>query len=64
MRQFLIGVRKKNVNPFATFIKEEKEQVAMKFDIHADAPFDIKQDIDDFYYSYQFFINVVFRCGN
>ncbi|KAK8813854.1 hypothetical protein WA556_000425 [Blastocystis sp. ATCC 50177/Nand II] len=29
----------------------------MRIDIHADAPFDIKQDIDDFYYSYQHFLN-------
>lgn len=30
----------------------------MRIDIHAEAPFDIKQDIDDFYYSYQHFLNV------
>ncbi len=30
----------------------------MRIDIHAEAPFDIKQDIDDFYYSYQHFLTV------
>ena len=42
--------------------KETTVKNRMKFDIHADAPFDIKQDIDDLYYAYILFIQVPSRC--
>lgn len=42
--------------------KETTAKDRMKFDIHADAPFDIKQDIDDLYYAYILFIQVPSRC--
>lgn len=51
--------------PFQNQMLSTKETTAkdrMKFDIHADAPFDIKQDIDDLYYAYILFIQVPSRC--
>lgn len=51
--------------PFQNQMLSTKETTAkdrMKFDIHTDAPFDIKQDIDDLYYAYILFIQVPSRC--